>query len=261
MNESEIKEQVKHNYGKIAQDSGSFHTSIGCGCDPKSLSELSLLMGYTEDELKIIPKESNMGLGCGNPTALASLKKGETVLDLGSGGGIDAFLAVQKVGETGYVIGVDMTKEMIQKAKETAKKNGYNNVDFRLGEIENLPLEDNSVDVIISNCVINLSPDKERVFQEAYRVLKPKGRILISDIVTEGNIPEQLQKNISTWVGCVSGALEKKQYLSIIKNSGFNKVKIASEKSFSIKFSKKIEATVTSIQIEAQKKMDLSNLE
>lgn len=254
MNEREIKEQVKQNYGRIAQESGSHNISSGCGCNTKSLSELSLLMGYNEKELKNIPKESNMGLGCGNPTALASLKKGETVLDLGSGGGIDAFLAAQKVGETGYVIGVDMTKEMIQKAKTTAKKNCYNNVDFRLGEIENLPIEDNSIDVIISNCVINLSPNKKKVFQEAYRVLKPNGRILISDIVTEGNIPEQLQKNISAWVGCVSGALEKSQYLSMIKKSGFEKVKIASEKSFSIKFSKKLEATLTSVQIEAQKK-------
>lgn len=254
MKESEIKEQVKHNYGRIAKKSAGYNTSCGCGCSPQSMDELSFLMGYTEDELKNIPKESNMGLGCGNPTSLASLRKGETVLDLGSGGGIDAFLAAQKVGETGYVIGVDMTKEMVKKAKDIAQKNGYHNVEFRLGEIENLPVDNDSVNVIISNCVINLSPNKERVFQEAYRVLKPAGRILISDIVTEGNIPKQLQKSISAWVGCVAGAMEKSHYLSTIRNAGFEKVKVVSEKSFTITFSNELKATLTSIQIEAIKR-------
>lgn len=252
MKESEVKEYVKKSYGEIALNAGSCGSSCGCGCGPSS-TDTALQIGYSKTELGDIPEAANMGLGCGNPTGLASLKEGETVLDLGSGGGIDAFLAAKKVGETGNVIGVDMTKEMIQKAKDNAQKFGYKNVEFRLGEIENLPVEDNSIDVIISNCVINLAPDKEKVFGEAYRVLKPNGRILISDIVTEGDLPEEIQKSISAWAGCVAGAQEKNQYLDTIRNAGFNKVNIVSEKSMALDISTELKGKITSVQVEAYK--------
>ena len=252
MKESEVKNYVKKSYGEIAKNTESCESSCDCGCGPSS-TDTALQIGYSKNELKNIPEASNMGLGCGNPTGLASLKKGETVLDLGSGGGIDAFLAAKKVGETGKVIGVDMTKEMIQKAKNTAQKNDYKNVEFRLGEIENLSVEDNSIDVIISNCVINLAPDKKKVFQEAYRVLKPNGRILVSDIVTEGDLPEEVQKSISAWAGCVAGAQEKSQYLTTIRNAGFEEVKIVSETSMPVDISTELKGKITSVQVEAYK--------
>jgi ubiquinone/menaquinone biosynthesis C-methylase UbiE len=194
-----------------------------------------------------------MGLGCGNPVALASLKTGETILDLGSGGGIDVFLAAQRVGPNGKVIGVDMTQAMITTATATAQQYGYANVEFRLGEIEQLPVDDASVDVIISNCVINLSPDKARVFKEAYRVLKPNGRILISDIVTEGALPEKIKSSFAAWAGCVAGALEKQQYLDIIRNTGFQNVRIVSESTYSIDVSQALKGNITSVQVEAYK--------
>ncbi|MCW4030794.1 MAG: arsenite methyltransferase [Candidatus Bathyarchaeota archaeon] len=252
MKKQKIKEYVKKSYGKIAQTGEASRPCCGCGCGP-SCTDTSLLIGYSKNELSNIPAASNMGLGCGNPTALASLKQGETVLDLGSGGGIDAFLAAKKVGEAGRVIGVDMTKEMIQKARLTAQKNGYKNVEFRLGEIEDLPVDDNSIDVIISNCVINLSPNKKKVFQEAYRVLKPNGRMLISDIVTEGELPEQIQKSISAWAGCVAGAQERKQYLKTIGDSGFKEINIVSESTFTVDISKELKGKITSVQVEAYK--------
>ena len=194
--------------------------------DEPNLADVALQIGYSEKDLTTVPESSIMGLGCGNPVALASLKEGETVLDLGSGGGIDVFLAARNVGTKGKVIGVDMTEEMIQKAKNTASKHGYENVEFRLGEIENLPVENNSIDVIISNCVINLSTDKEKVFREAHRVLRPGGRIMISDLVTEGELPEEIRKSFDAWACCVAGALEKNQYLNTIRNAGFQNVKI-----------------------------------
>ena len=252
MKESKVKDYVKKSYGEIAKNAGSCGSSCGCGCGPSS-TDLSLQIGYSKNELDDIPEASNMGLGCGNPTALASLKEGETVLDLGSGGGIDAFLAAKKIGETGNVIGVDMTKEMVQKAKINAQKYDYKNVEFRLGEIENLPVDDNSVDVIISNCVINLSPNKEKVFREAYRVLKPSGRILVSDIVTEGVLPEDVKKSMSAWAGCVAGAQEKNQYLATIRNAGFEKVNIVSESNISLDISKELNGKITSVQVEAYK--------
>jgi len=252
MKENKVKEFVKKTYGEIAQTRGSCGPSCGCGCGPSSI-DMALQAGYSKDEIENIPESSNLGLGCGNPTAMASIKEGETVLDLGSGGGIDVFLAAQKVGETGNVIGVDMTKEMIQKAKNTASKFAYKNVEFRLGEIENLPLEDNSVDVVISNCVINLSPDKEKVFQEVYRVLKSHGRILISDIVTEEELPEAVKKSFSAWAGCVAGALQKNQYLATIRNAGFDKVNIVSESTFTIDVSEELKGKITSVQVQAHK--------
>ena len=250
MEKNKVKEFVKKRYGEIAQSEQS--CGCGCGCAPSS-TDLAMKLGYSKDELENIPEASNMGLGCGNPTALATLKEGETVLDLGSGGGIDAFLAAKKVGETGNVVGVDMTEEMIQKAKSAAIKFGYKNVEFRLGDIENLPLDDNSVDVIISNCVINLSVDKEKVFKEAYRVLKPEGRILISDIVSEGQLPEKVKKNFGAWAGCIAGALEKTKYLETIKKAGFQRVKIVSESSFTLDLSKELSGKITSVQVQAHK--------
>ena len=184
---------------------------------------------------------------------LAALKEGDIVLDLGSGGGIDVFLAAKRVGPKGRVIGIDMTEEMIKKAKSTAKEYGYANVEFRLGEIENLPVEDNSVDVIISNCVINLSVDKEKVFREAYRVLKPDGKIMVSDLVTEGELPEEVKKSFDAWTGCVAGALERNEYLGTIRKAGFKKVKIVSESTHDIDISKELKGKITSVKVEARK--------
>ncbi len=229
MQEEKIKKIVMERYSKIAKEDTSCCPTCGpCGID---VMEQAKNIGYSEDELGNIPESAIMGLGCGNPTALADLKKGETVLDLGAGAGIDVFLAANKVGSEGHVIGIDMSEEMVKRANETAK-NRYKNVEFRLGEIENLPLEDNSVDVIISNCIINLSPDKLRTYQEAYRVLRPGGRILISDLVTEGELPEDIRKNFEAWAGCIAGALEKKEYLDTIKRAGFRDVNIVSQNTF-----------------------------
>ena len=177
-----------------------------------------------------------MGLGCGNPVALASLKKGETVLDLGSGAGFDCFLVADRVGKKGKVIGVDMTPEMLERARENARKGNYENVEFRLGEIENLPVADSSVDAVISNCVINLSPDKKRVFQEAFRALKPGGRLMVSDIVLLKELPEAIKNSIQAYVGCLAGATMKDEYLKTIKAAGFQKVKIVEETSFPIDY-------------------------
>jgi arsenite methyltransferase len=241
----QIKKVVKKRYGEIAKTGMSC-----CSSDTESCSRTI----YSEEDLKSVPAEAaNVALGCGNPVALASLKKGETVLDLGSGGGIDAFLAAKKVGSEGKVIGVDMTEEMISKAKATADKHGYENVEFRLGEIEKLPVEDNSVDVIISNCVINLSPDKRQVFREAYRVLKPSGRLMVSDIVLEGELPEETRKSLDAWAGCVAGALRKDDYLKTIKEAGFEKVRIVSASSFEVALSEKLQGKITSIKVEAFK--------
>jgi ubiquinone/menaquinone biosynthesis C-methylase UbiE len=189
-------------------------------------------MGYTEEELNVAPEGANLGLGCGNPVALASLKEGETVLDLGAGAGFDCFLASSKVGSMGRIIGVDMTPEMVEKAKENARKGNYVNVEFRLGEIENLPVGDNSVDAVISNCVINLSPDKKRVFAETFRVLRPGGRLMISDITLLKELPEEIRNSVAAYVGCVAGAISKKEYLEAIQAAGFEETKVVSEDTF-----------------------------
>jgi SAM-dependent methyltransferase len=182
--------------------------------------------GYSEADLNQVPEGANMALGCGNPRAIASLKKGETVLDLGSGGGFDCFLAVKEVGESGYVIGVDMTPEMVGKARAAAETAGHKNMDFRLGEIERLPVADETVDVIISNCVINLSPEKSRVFQEAFRVLKPGGRLAVSDIVATAELPEELKNDMALLTGCMSGASSIKTLESMMTAAGFANVEI-----------------------------------
>jgi SAM-dependent methyltransferase len=227
--EKEIKEVVKGRYARIAkQDQESCCPSCG------SASVQAEAIGYPREDLEHIPEEAIMGLGCGNPTAIADLKAGEVVLDLGSGAGVDVFLAANKVGPTGRVIGVDMTEEMVDRAKNIAIEHGYHNVEFRLGEIEKLPVEDESVDAIISNCVINLSPDKSKVFREAYRALKPGGRLTVSDIVSEGALPDEIKSDSNAWACCIGGALEHQEYLKEIKEAGFENVQVLSSKEFYI---------------------------
>jgi len=232
MEEKKIKEVVKRRYAQIAkQDQQNCCPSCACGISPLSQAEA---IGYLGEDLKQVPEEAIMGLGCGNPTAIAGLREGETVLDLGSGAGIDAFLAANRVGSKGRVVGVDMTKAMIEKASAIAKSNGHHNVEFRLGEIEKLPVEDESVDVVISNCVINLSLDKSKVFQEAYRALKPGGRLTVSDIVSERALPEEIKNDPDAWAGCIAGALEKHEYLEKIEKAGFEDVQVISSREFHI---------------------------
>jgi SAM-dependent methyltransferase len=214
MKKNVIKKIVKDAYKKIAAK------GLGCGCGCNTAKNISKSIGYSDEELKIVG-EANLGLGCGNPLAFGKIKEGDIVLDLGSGAGIDAILAAQKVGEKGKVIGVDMTEEMVEKAKENAKKQGIKNVEFLLGEIENLPIADNSVDTIITNCVINLTPDKTKTFSEAYRVLKPGGKIYLSDIVLLEELTKEQKNNKELISGCVAGALLKEDYLGKIKSAGF----------------------------------------
>ena len=223
----EVKETVKQAYAKIAAESGTC-SCCSCGCgDQKATEEISKSIGYSDEELSVVP-EANLGLGCGNPTALGNLKEGDVVLDLGSGAGFDSFLAAKKVGASGKVIGVDMTEEMVNKAKSIAAKYGYTNVEFRLGDIENLPLENVSVDVVISNCVINLAPDKARVFSEAHRVLRSGGRMYVSDIVLLQELSDKQKNDSELLCGCVAGALLKDDYLREIEKAGFE-VKILAE--------------------------------
>lgn len=221
MKKLNVKKIVKDKYSEIAK-SGS---GCGCGCD--SAGVISKSIGYSEEELKIVGA-ANLGLGCGNPLAFGKIKEGDVVLDLGSGAGIDAILAAKKVGKKGRVVGVDMTEEMIEKAKANAKKQGIKNAEFLLGEIENLPLRDNSVDTIVTNCVINLTPDKSKTFSEAYRVLKPGGKIYLSDIVLLEELTREQRNNKELISGCVAGALLKDDYLNKIKGAGF-KVRILYE--------------------------------
>ena len=235
MKERQIKKKVQQGYAKIAKQETSCCESLEVCCGKAtSTEEISKTIGYTTEQLRAVPEGANLGLGCGNPTALAFLQPGEIVLDLGSGAGFDCFLAANKVGSTGQVIGVDMTPEMLRKARENAKKGGYTNVEFRRGDIEKLPVEDASVDVVISNCVINLSPDKKKVFDETYRVLKPKGRLAISDIVLLKNLPEKIQNSVEAYVGCISGAILKDRYLQLIKDAGYIDVTVIDEISYQV---------------------------
>jgi ubiquinone/menaquinone biosynthesis C-methylase UbiE len=236
MKEEKVKKLVRNRYAKVAKTNGSCCASSVSCCSAPTNEQVSKMIGYSEEEMNAVPEGANLGLGCGNPIALASLKEGERVLDLGSGAGFDCFLAAKKVGKQGKVIGVDMTPEMLDKARANAKKGKYTNVEFRLGEIENLPVADNSVDVIISNCVINLAPNKKRVFEEAFRVLSLKGRLMVSDIVLLTELPESIQKNVEAYAGCISGAELKDKYLELMRKAGFQKVKVIEEKTYPLEY-------------------------
>ena len=235
MKDQEIKKAVREGYARIATQGGSC-CSQGTPCcgGSSSAQNISKSVGYTDEDLGAVPDGANLGLGCGNPVALASLKKGEVVLDLGAGGGFDCFLAAKRVGKKGKVIGVDMTPEMVHKARENASRGGYANVEFRLGEIEHLPVADNSVDVVISNCVINLAPDKRKVFSEAFRVLKPGGRMMISDLALLKELPESIRSSVEAYVGCISGAMLRDDYLEAIRKAGLNGVEVVEQTSFPV---------------------------
>lgn len=261
-NNEEIREHIRKSYAGIALKGVAGGCGCGCGSDCNEavmdIKGNSINLGYSEDDLSSTPIEANMGLGCGNPIAIASLKEGETVLDLGSGGGLDCFLARRQVGETGYVIGIDMTPEMIKLSRNNLRKSGYTNMEFRLGEIEHLPVEDASVDVIISNCVINLSLDKEMVFKEAFRVLKPGGRFSITDVVATAELPEHIKNDLNMMAGCIAGAEYIEDIRLIIRNAGFGNIIITpKDNSREIVKSwapgKKIEEFVASYIIEAKR--------
>jgi len=223
MEEDKIRSTVREAYGAIAEGkTKGVSCCSGLSCDN---GEFAVSIGYSRDDLQTIPDGANLGLSCGNPTAFAGLKKGEAVLDLGAGAGFDCFIAARKVGATGRVIGVDMTPAMLEKARQNAAKGSFLNVEFRLGEIENLPVADSSVDVVISNCVINLSPDKRRVFREIHRVLKPSGRLAVSDMALLKPLPESVRQSVDAYVGCVAGAVVVDEYKRFVKDAGFEDVK------------------------------------
>ncbi len=229
MKDEKIKKIVKKKYGEIAQNTCGCNNSPCCSLNDQNIAKS---IGYSDDEINNF-SDANLGLGCGNPTAFGEIRNGDVVLDLGSGAGFDCFIAAKKVGDLGKVIGVDMTLNMIKKAEDNAKKYGFNNVEFRIGDIDNLPVENNSIDVIISNCVINLTPDKLKVFMEAYRVLKDNGRMFVSDIVLLENLSEEQRNDEELIACCVGGALLKKEYLKIIKKSGFKIKSIKEDKDIS----------------------------
>lgn len=229
LNKEEVKTAVRERYAKVAEteqlNSDCCDTSTSC-CGTPDAEATSMALGYTAEELAQVPEGANLGLGCGNPQAIASLQEGETVLDLGSGAGFDSFLASREIGQSGKAIGVDMTPAMLSKARSNAEAGGYTNVDFRLGEIENLPVADNSVDVIISNCVINLSPNKQRVFDEAFRVLHQNGRLAISDVVATAELPAELKNDMDLLTGCMAGASLIDDLVNMLQVSGFSDIKI-----------------------------------
>lgn len=222
-----VRQAVRQQYGRVAAGEAGCGSGGGCCEAPTAdASTVSQRLGYTAEDVSSVPAGANMGLGCGNPRAIANLKSGETVLDLGSGGGFDCFLAARQVGDSGRVIGVDMTPEMVSKARLNAEKNGYQNVEFRLGEIERLPVANDTVDVIISNCVINLSPDKPRVFAEAYRVLKPGGRLAVSDIVAFAELPADIRRDMALYTGCMAGASSVSEVEAMLHAAGFQQVRV-----------------------------------
>lgn len=236
MKDAEVKKAVREGYARIAQGQTSCCGTPTTCCGSDRTQEISKGIGYSDEDLGSVPEGANLGLGCGNPIALASLKVGETVLDLGSGAGFDCFLAAARVGQSGRVIGVDMTQEMLDKARQNAIKGGYDNVEFRLGEIENLPVADGAIDAIISNCVINLSPNKRRVFAEAYRVLRPGGRLMVSDMVLLKPLPPSVLSSVAAYVGCISGAMLKRDYLDTIKSAGFQQITVVEETNFPVQY-------------------------
>lgn len=230
MKSEEIKQAVRAGYARVAlQNVSCCGTNSSCCSSVNHAKEIGRKIGYSVEDLHAVPDGANLGLGCGNPVALATLREGDAVLDLGSGAGFDCFLAAARVGSSGRVIGVDMTPEMVEKARQNAIQGNFANVEFRLGEIENLPVADETVDVVISNCVINLSPDKPRVFREAFRVLKPGGRLLVSDMVLLKELPEGVRKSVEAYVGCIAGALMKRDYLAAVESAGFKKIEVLGE--------------------------------
>jgi arsenite methyltransferase len=242
MKKEEVTKKVRSRYADVAKQSSSCcsggsvsQSSLCCGSSSSiTARDLSKNIGYSDADMDSVPEGANLGLGCGNPIALASLKEGEVVLDLGSGAGFDCFLSASRVGPQGKVIGVDMTPEMLDKARENMRKGNYANVEFRLGEIEHLPVADNSANAIISNCVINLSQDKSQVFKEAFRVLRPEGRLMVSDIVLLADLPQSILSSIEAYVGCIAGASKKADHLEAIKNAGFQEVQVVDETVFPI---------------------------
>jgi arsenite methyltransferase len=237
MDNEQIKQNVKTGYAEIVKRNTkkSFLPKIFQCCDPKEMaSDIGKKIGYSEEELRNVPEDANLGIGCGNPTALASIKKGETILDIGSGAGFDCFLASRETGKTGKVIGVDITPEMVAQAKKNAEKGNYKNVEFKVGEIENLPIENDSIDLIISNCVINLSNQKERVFEEAFRVAKPNGRIMISDIILLNDLPDYVKNSVEGHIACLAGAVRKGHYIDAISKAGFENISIYKQAPFPI---------------------------
>lgn len=237
MDNEQIQKNVKSGYADIVKRSTkkSFLPNIFQCCDPKAIAtDIGRKIGYSEDDLKNVPEDANLGIGCGNPTALASIKKGETILDLGSGAGFDCFLASRATGETGKVIGVDITPEMVAQAKKNAEKGNYKNIEFKVGAIENLPVESESVDLIISNCVINLSNQKEQVFKEAFRVAKSNGRIMISDIILLKDLPDYVKNSVEGHIACLAGAIKKEDYINAIAKAGFTAISIDKEAGFPI---------------------------
>ncbi len=226
-----VRTLVRRRYGAIAEGASS---GPGCCGGPSSAEEVLAQVGYSADQAAAIPEGANLGLGCGNPIAHAALEPGETVLDLGSGGGIDCFLASREVGPLGRVIGVDMTPAMVERARGNATRGGYANVEFRLGEIEHLPVADASVDAILSNCVVNLSPEKAQVFREAYRALRPGGRMLLSDLVWTRELPAETRHNVDLYCGCVAGASLRADYLALIREAGFHDVEVVSESGYGV---------------------------
>jgi arsenite methyltransferase len=228
-NAEEIRQAVRNRYGDIA--GGKAHLfqendSACCGGQPSVPNQIAADIGYSKEEIESVPESANMGLGCGNPTAIASIKPGDTVLDLGSGGGFDCFLAAKAAGDTGKVIGVDMTPEMVSKARIAAQKAGANNIEFRLGEIEHLPVADESIDIIISNCVINLSPNKQQVFQESFRVLKGGGRLAVSDVIATASLPKEVQNDLALIGACIGGAQTIDTIEKMLKNAGFEDIRV-----------------------------------
>jgi len=259
----QLRQSVRDSYAQIANQevSGCCDTAPNC-CSANTGSDQ---LGYSAEEMTSVPEGADMGLGCGNPSAIASIKTGETVLDLGSGGGFDCFLAAQQVGKTGQVIGVDMTPDMISKARSNAERTDLNNIEFRLGEIEHLPVADQSVDVIISNCVINLSPNKQQVFKDAFRVLKAGGRLAISDIVTSIELPEDIKQDLQLFSGCMAGASVIDELQNMLHQAGFESIKIQPKddsRTFIKKWAPehKIEDLITSATIEGIKPLHYRNV-
>lgn len=235
MDKEQFKTSIKTGYANILKQStqNKLTTSLFQCCNPKDITkEVGRKIGYSDEQLTKVPENSNLGVGCGNPIALSSIKNGETILDLGSGAGFDCFLASQETGETGKVIGVDFTPEMVNQANINAGKGSYNNVEFKIGEIENLPIDDNTIDLIISNCVINLSNQKEKVFTEAFRVAKQGGRLMISDLVLLKELPDYILNSIEGHIACLSGTIRKSDYINAIEKAGFSNIKTDKEQPF-----------------------------